>query len=198
MHCIEGAYGAAVQGSENEVVVGETEWMKLRAVVEEDYADVVALANAAYRTTGDGASWNSEAGVLEGTRLTMSSLREDLAKPGAELLVWRDEDGLLMGTVFLQPKEDGVWYLGLLTVRPGGQNRGAGKELLAKAEAYVKSRKGKRVRMTVLAVRETLISWYQRRGYRETGVTEAFPYGDERFGKPLRDDLYFVVLEKEL
>jgi ribosomal protein S18 acetylase RimI-like enzyme len=172
--------------------------MKLRAVVEEDYADVVALANAAYRTQGDGASWNSEAGVLEGTRLTMSSLREDLAKPGAELLVWRDEDGLLMGTVFLQPKEDGVWYLGLLTVRPGGQNRGAGKELLAKAEAYVKSREGKRVRMTVLAVRETLISWYQRRGYRETGVTEAFPYGDERFGRPLRDDLYFVVLEKEL
>jgi hypothetical protein len=52
--------------------------------------------------------------------------------------------------------------------------------------------------MTVLAVRETLISWYQRRGYRETGVTEAFPYGDERFGRPLRSDLYFVVLEKEL
>jgi hypothetical protein len=72
------------------------------------------------------------------------------------------------------------------------------KVLLAKAEAYVKSRGGKRVRMTVLAVRETLINWYQRRGYLETGVTEAFPYGDERFGKPLLDDLYFVVLEKGL
>jgi ribosomal protein S18 acetylase RimI-like enzyme len=172
--------------------------MKLRAVVEEDYADVVALANVAYRATGDEASWNSEAGILEGMRLTVSSLREDLAKPAAELLVWRGDDGLLMGTVLLQPKEDEVWYLGLLTVRPGGQNRGAGKELLGKAEAYVKSRGGKRVRMTVLAVRETLISWYQRRGYLETGGTEAFPYGDERFGKPLRDDLYFVVLEKGL
>jgi ribosomal protein S18 acetylase RimI-like enzyme len=170
--------------------------MKLRAVVEEDYADVVALANVAYRATGDGASWNSEAGIVEGTRLTAASLREDLAKPGAELLVWQNEIDLLMGTVFLQPKEDGVWYLGLLIVRPGGQNRGAGKELLAEAETYVTSRGGKRVRMTVLAVRETLIGWYRRRGYLETGVTEAFPYGDERFGKPLRDDLYFVVLEK--
>lgn len=170
--------------------------MKLRAIVEEDYVDVVALANVAYRAAGEGASWNSEAGILEGVRLTMSLLREDLAKPGAALLVWRDEDGLLMGTVFLQPKKAGIWYLGLLTVRPAGQNRGAGKGLLAEAEAYVKSRGGKRMRMTVLAVREALVDWYQRRRYLDTGVTEAFLYGDERFGKPLRDDLYFVVLEK--
>jgi len=101
-----------------------------------------------------------------------------------------------MGTVFLQPKEDGVWYLGLLTVRPGLQNRGLGKEVLASAEGFAKKRGGTRIRMTVLHVREALLGWYQRRGYRETGVREAFPYGDERFGKPLRDDLYFVVLEK--
>jgi len=170
--------------------------MMLRKVVEADYADVVALANLAYRGTGENASWNAETGILEGVRLTESLLREDLAKPGAVLLVWRDEAGVLMGTVFLQPKEEGVWYLGLLTVRPGGQNRGSGKELLASAEAFVKAQGGARVRMTVLHVREALVGWYLRRGYRETGVREAFPYGDERFGKPLRDDLYFVVLEK--
>ncbi len=50
--------------------------------------------------------------------------------------------------------------------------------------------------MTVINVRETLIAWYLRRGYAKTGATEAFPYGDDRFGKPLRDDLCFVVLEK--
>jgi len=170
--------------------------MELRAVVETDYADVVELANLAYRGTGEGASWNAETGIIEGVRLTNALLREDLAKPGAELLVWRDDAGVLMGTVFLQPKEDGVWYLGLLTVRPGLQNRGLGKELLASAEGFAKKRGGTRIRMTVLHVREALLGWYQRRGYRETGVREAFPYGDERFGKPLRDDLYFVVLEK--
>jgi len=170
--------------------------MKLRAVVEADYADVVELANVAYRKVGEGASWNAETGIIEGVRLTEGLLREDLAKPGAVLLVWRDAAGVLMGTVFLQPKEDGVWYLGLLTVRPGGQNRGSGKELLASAEEFVKAQGGVRVRMTVLHVREALVGWYLRRGYRETGVREAFPYGDERFGKPLRDDLYFVVLEK--
>jgi hypothetical protein len=52
--------------------------------------------------------------------------------------------------------------------------------------------------MTVIHLRDTLIAWYERRGYRRTGETEPFPYGDERFGIPRRDDLYFVVLEKAL
>ena len=175
--------------------------MTLEPMQEADIPAVIDLANRAYRSTGEGASCNSEQGLIEGSRLTESSLREDLARPDAQLLVWREagREGVeLNGTVFLQPKEDAIWYLGLLTVRPGGQNRGSGKELLATAEDYVRKQGGKRIRMTVLAVRETLISWYQRRGYRETGVTEAWPYGDERFGRPLRDDLYFVVLEKTI
>jgi GNAT superfamily N-acetyltransferase len=171
--------------------------MDLKPIEEKDFADVITLANLAYRATGEGSSWNSEEGLIEGSRLTESSLRKDLAKPGAMLLIWR-EGAELMGTFYLQPKETDIWYLGLLMVRPGNQNSGAGKELLAAAEAYAKKHGGKRIRMTVLAVRETLISWYQRRGYRETGVTEAWPYGDDSFGKPLRDDLYFVVLEKPL
>jgi hypothetical protein len=47
-------------------------------------------------------------------------------------------------------------------------------------------------------VRETLIAWYERRGYVLTGETQPFPYGDERFGRPLRDDLHFVLLEKNI
>jgi hypothetical protein len=47
-------------------------------------------------------------------------------------------------------------------------------------------------------VRDTLMAWYERRGYVKTGETEAFPYGDERFGRPLRDDLHFVILEKAI
>jgi hypothetical protein len=52
--------------------------------------------------------------------------------------------------------------------------------------------------MTVVNVRVTLIGWYFRRGYHLTGETEPFPYGDNRFDTPLRDDLVFVVLEKAL
>jgi hypothetical protein len=52
--------------------------------------------------------------------------------------------------------------------------------------------------MTVIQVRDTLIAWYERRGYSLTGETKPFPYGDDRFGRPLRNDLHFVVLEKTL
>ena len=51
---------------------------------------------------------------------------------------------------------------------------------------------------TVIDIRESLIAFYGRRGYARTGVTKPFPYGDERFGTPLRDDLRFEVLEKDL
>lgn len=52
--------------------------------------------------------------------------------------------------------------------------------------------------MTTVNLRAALIDWYKRRGYALTGETRPFPYGDSRFGRPKRDDLYFVVLRKQL
>ena len=52
--------------------------------------------------------------------------------------------------------------------------------------------------MHVVNVRDALIAWYLRRGDHKTGETEPFPYGDDRFGAPLRDDLSLPVLEKKL
>ena len=70
--------------------------------------------------------------------------------------------------------------------------------MLAAAEDWARQRGGKRMRMSVINLRGALIAWYLRRGYAKTGETEPFPYGDDRFGAPLRDDLCFVVLEKDL
>jgi hypothetical protein len=52
--------------------------------------------------------------------------------------------------------------------------------------------------MAVLAQRDDLIAWYERRGYRRTGERRPFPYGDERYGIPRRPDLVFDVLSKPL
>ncbi|SRR5260370_15383693 len=174
--------------------------MLLNRAVEADYAPIIDLANMAFRGTGVFASWNSEADFIEGQRLSESLLREDLvAKPDAQLLTYRDDPhGSLLGTVWLEPKEDGAWYLGLLTVRPDLQNRQMGRSLLAAAEGFARERGARRIRMSVVNVRKTLIAWYERRGYILTGETQPFPYGDERFGRPLRDDLHFVLLEKDI
>jgi ribosomal protein S18 acetylase RimI-like enzyme len=175
--------------------------MVLREAKEADYPEVIDLANRAYRGAGADAGWTTEAGYIEGQRLTAESLIASLnEKPQAQLLIWRDEtdtaEGNLLGTVWLEPQKRDVWYLGLLTVRPDMQNRQLGRSLLAAAEMYAKERGGRTIRMTVVNVRDALIGWYERRGYQRTGETEPFPYGDERFGRPLRDDLAFVVLEK--
>jgi GNAT superfamily N-acetyltransferase len=174
--------------------------MLLNRAVEAEYPAIIDLINLAFRGTGPSASWNTEVVFIEGQRLNESLLREDLAaKPEAHLLTYRDNpEGPLLGTVLLDPKKDGIWYLGLLTVRPDLQKRKLGRELLASAEDYAKERGAHLIQMTVVNVRDTLIAWYERRGYAQTAETRPFPYGDDRFGKPLRDDLYFVVLEKTL
>jgi GNAT superfamily N-acetyltransferase len=173
--------------------------MVLHSAAEADYPAIIDLVNVAYRGTGPAASWNIE-NFIEGQRLNESLLRDELAgKPEAHLLTYRDApNGPLLGTVLLDPRPDGAWYLGLLTVRPDLQKRKLGRTLLAAAEDFARQRGARRIQMTVVNVRDILIEWYVRRGYAVTGESRPFPYGDERFGRPLRDDLHFVVLEKDI
>jgi hypothetical protein len=51
--------------------------------------------------------------------------------------------------------------------------------------------------MTVITLRAELIAFYERRGYRRTGIIKPFPT-DVRFGLPRVERLEFEVLEKEL
>ena len=166
-----------------------------------DVPRIVELMNRAYRGVGGGAaSWSTEQAYIAGNRTTEALLREDIAaNPVATLLKWVETpDGSARGCVWLEPLAEGTWYLGSLCVDPEQQNAGQGRLLLAAAEAWAHARGAARVRMTVINVRDTLIAWYVRRGYVPTGENAPFPYGDDRFGTPLRDDLAFVVLEKEL
>jgi ribosomal protein S18 acetylase RimI-like enzyme len=172
--------------------------VNLQPATEADYPAVIALTNRAFRGTGPDASWNVE-DVIEGDRITDELLREDLAQaPDGYLLMWRDEAGEHLGHVRLEPLADGVWYLALLTVRPDRQGQQLGRRLLTAAEDFARDRGGRRIRMTVVNTRDTLIAWYQRRGYVLTGETLPFPYHDERIGRPTRDDLCFDVLAREL
>ena len=95
--------------------------------------------------------------------------------------------------------EDGAGYFGMFSVQPGLQNTGIGKVMLAEAERIAREDwQLPTMRMTVIDIRAELIAWYERRGYRRTGITKPFPYGDARFGIPKRDDLRFEILEKTL
>ena len=174
--------------------------MPLYPAADADIPAIAEFVNAAYRGDSSRIGWTTEADYLGGQRIDAATLRTDLAaKPEAMLLTLRDSaEGPLLGCVWLEPAESDHWYLGMLTVRPDLQDRQLGRWLLSDAEAAARDRGARRICMTVVNIRDTLIAWYQRRGYVLTGETRPFPYGDSRFGEPRRDDLSFVVLEKTL
>jgi ribosomal protein S18 acetylase RimI-like enzyme len=168
--------------------------MKLQRATAADLAEVVALMNHAFRG-GDG--WAAEQGYIQGDRVRLGDLEAELAA-GLPLWLLRDDAGALLGCFSLEFPDPRTGYLGMLTVAPGLQEQRLGRNLLEEAEARARQSGATRMRMSVIWVREALIAWYVRRGYAPTGETRPFPYGDDRWGVPRRDDLYFVLLEKPL
>ena len=174
--------------------------LTLRPAIPAELPTIATLMNRAFRSTGiepgQAASWNSEATILTGNRTTAEALAQELAsKPHANLLVAGDP---IHASVWLEPLTPTLCYLGSLTVDPTLQNAGLGRQLLTAAEEIAAAHGAHTVQITVINFRETLIAWYQRRGYVLTGETRPFPYGDTRFGTPLRPDLNFLVLERSL
>ena len=163
-----------------------------------DLPAIVALMNAAFRGAEGKQSWCTEADFIVGARTNESLLSEEIAHGAFFLIVKDDTTSLLQGCVSLRPLSAEKWYLGSLAVRLALQSAGFGRNLLDAAEGYAATRGARTIEITVVNVRDTLIAWYERRGYRRTGETRPFPYGDDRFGTPTRDDLEFVVLEKNL
>lgn len=76
--------------------------------------------------------------------------------------------------------------------------RRLGRLILEGAEDYARRWGATRMILGVVQLRTELIAWYERRGYVKNGETKPFPYGDERYGLPMRDDLHFVFFEKAL
>ena len=172
--------------------------MHLEPATPDDLPALHALIESAYRGDTARRGWSHEADLLEGQRTDLDALDATLADPAQHLLVLRDHDEL-RACVVLADKGAGLAYLGLLTVDPSRQSAGLGRLILAAAEDHGAAHfAATRIEMTVIAQREELIAWYERRGYARTGEQRPFPAHDPRFGLPKRDDLAFVVLEKRL
>lgn len=162
-----------------------------------DIDALVALVESAYRGDVSKQGWTTEADLLGGRRTGADDISACIGRPQSVILM-AERDGELLGCAHVAI-EDGVGYFGMFSVSPTLQGGGIGKRLLAEAERVVREDWGLgAMRMTVIDVRDELIAFYERRGYRRTGIHKAFPYGDERFGQPKRDDLRFEVLEKAL
>ncbi len=176
---------------------------EFRVAGPDDIDALGTLVHAAYRGDESREGWTHEADLLDGQRTDDEALRDLLHAPAsivllAELLTDGPERELV-GCCHLSARPPAGAYLGMFAVRPRHQGGGLGRAILGRAEAIARERWGaRRVEMTVIRQRHDLVAWYEHLGYRPTGATEPFPYGDERFGLPRRPDLEFVVLAKEL
>ena len=171
--------------------------LHFRAATAADTAAVVALVESAYRGEASRAGWTTEADFLDGRRTGADDIEAILTRPQSRLLLG-ERGGKLLACAHVAV-EDGAGYFGMFSVAPGLQGGGIGKAVLAEAERIVREEwHCPSMRMTVIDIRDELIAFYERRGYRRTGIRKPFPYGDERFGIPTRADLRFEVLEKPL
>ncbi|SMY02953.1 Acetyltransferase (GNAT) family protein [Brevibacterium sp. 239c] len=165
----------------------------------DDIDDYVELVASAYRGEPSKRGWTTEADLLSGQRLDADMAREMLAETDSSMILVRSAEGHAVGSVYLREPVDGIAYLGVLAVSPLGQSQGVGSALMNLAEAWAVERwNAHSLKMSVINKRAELIAYYERRGYERTGEIEPFPYGDDRFGVPLVDDLEFVVLVKPL
>ena len=153
--------------------------------------EICELVNLAYRGEE---GWTRETDILQGDRATLAEIESALDNTDSHLLTYVDNDEVLACICITRDNEHA--YLGLLSVHPRLQGKGIGKLVLALAETYATQELGiTKYRMAVVSQRHELITYYERRGYRRTGIIEDYPV-HLNVGIPKVSGLTIEYLEK--
>lgn len=173
--------------------------MQSEVATATDATPLARLVNAAYRRRGGRHGWTDEAALIAGDRASSMDISAMIDRSATAVLVRRCEQPFrLLGCVAVEMKGTARCTISMLAVAPERQATGLGRALLADAGRFAASKGATIAKISVVQQRDSLIDWYERRGYRRTGGHEAFPYGDDSVGTPRRDDLCFVILERAL
>jgi uncharacterized protein (TIGR00290 family) len=162
------------------------EWREGRT---SDVGALLALVQAAYRGSG---GWTSEAGLIEGERVSAEELRAEIESPAAAVMVVPAAEGILACCIVREGAE-GVAHFGLFAVDPARQASGIGRRLVAAARKLAADRFGAHtLEISVVSGQAALAAWYERLGFTATGDTIPFP--EDPTDRPLVDGLHFVVM----
>ena len=159
-----------------------------------DVEAITALVNIAYRGETSRQGWTTEADLLDGLRTTAAEVQQLIESDHSTLLLGVNH-GQIVASVCLEQAADAA-HIGMFVVRPDLQGSGIGKQLLTYAEGYVKQHWAvTALVMHVITLRHELIAFYERRGYRKTGVLKTFPVNPEMWQAKL-SGLQLEVLQK--
>jgi ribosomal protein S18 acetylase RimI-like enzyme len=173
--------------------------LRYRTATPSDADAVLALVRRAYRGASSRAGWTTEADLLDDQRIDLPGVQNKITRSDGFVLLAEDESATLIACCELAARRGRLGYFGMFAVEPTRQAGGLGSRVLAEAERRAQADlAATRMEMGVIAQRAELIAWYERRGYRRTGERWPFPYRELVNGRALRDDLFFVVLRKEL
>ena len=172
--------------------------MIFRPAIPDEALQIAAMINASYRGETSRQGWTTEADLLDGLRTSEGEVSQLIQSPYAMIMLCLKDSGQgseLMGSILMERQDDSV-HVGMFVVQPGLQKQGIGKQLLAAAENAAKQRwAASKFSMMVITLRHELIAFYQRRGYRRTGIFKEFPVNPEIW-RPKVEGLLLEKLEK--
>ena len=155
--------------------------LKIRLAVKSDAEELTRVINAAFAP--------AEKAFIDGDRVTLVDVLDYLER--GEFLI--AEDGpMIKGCVYLEQRGDDRTYLGLLSVDPDVQGGGVGSLLMEAGEKRSRTRESHFIDILTVNLRTELKSFYQKRGYSETG-TSPFPTDI-----PTKQPCHFVNMTKDL
>jgi GNAT superfamily N-acetyltransferase len=156
--------------------------------------DVAALVNRAYRPAPAKGGWTHEADWVHGPRTTVPQVSA-LIDNGGAILKMTDSASRLIACVHVSAS-DAATRIGMLATDPTLQGIGLGSQMLDAAERYAAAHSMPRTAViNVLECRGELIAFYERRGYRRTGVVHPYPLSDG-FGSPVMEGMTVVEMAK--
>ena len=147
----------------------------IREATLEDAAAIRRVINEAYRVERD---------FVKGDRIADGELR-DLLTRGTFLVAARAGQPP-SACVFLQPKNNGRTYLGLLAVDPAVQGCRLGALMMAGAERWCRQRRSAGIDIRVVNLRTELPPFYAARGFVPAGTE---PFVDPRLLREAHFDL---------
>ncbi len=147
--------------------------ISIRQAVPADAPEIRALVQKAM------AVYAHNSGITTPLESQLESLAEQVAQNQADHVLVVERHGRLIGSVRLVHGEDDSAYFSRFAVLPSLQRSGVGRQLYQVAEAWLKSRGVRTIRLHTALSNQPLVDFYLARGFRliKESTDRGYPRG---------------------